>query len=141
MALRQDDPLVIECARHHMHGHSVFAGGAAVAGTVFCLLVAFAPFQPAEHNARIGIGVFGAFCLGSSFAFWLSSKKRLMHMIGMLTDRAQDVSKRSLVQLRVNGVVARYAIDLTDKDGKVYRLSTPSERAAKELLERAFSSP
>jgi FixJ family two-component response regulator len=57
----------------------------------------------------------------------------------LLTKRPRDIQNPTLVVMRRNGNPVAYAIDISDKDGKKYRLRVQTEAKAKNLLARALS--
>jgi hypothetical protein len=139
MPVTETDSILVESIRTHAYFYRVQWVGSMIAGTAFGILVAAVPGKPGEAAARAGMGVVAAiFFFGGLYArSWVN--KTMIKVQDLLTKRPRDIQNPTLVVMRRNGNPVAYAIDISDKDGKKYRLRVQTEAKAKNLLARALS--
>jgi hypothetical protein len=138
MTVNKTDPILAESTASHAYFYRVQWVGSMIAGACFGVLVAAVPGKPGEAAARAGMGVVAAlFFFGGLYVrSWVN--KSLAVITDLLVNRPQDIKNPTLVVMRRNGSPIAWAIDVTDKDGKTYRLRVQTEAKAKQLLAGAL---
>jgi hypothetical protein len=139
MALSENDPTLQQSIQSHATFYRVQWVMSMIAGAGFGLVLVLVPAKPGEELAKLGVGVLAALFFFGGLITRAWSNKTVARVTDLLVRRPRDVKNPTLVTMRRGNNVAGFAIDLTDTDGKTYRLRVQSKSAAEHLLSRGLS--